>query len=297
MRQPRSFPSTTLAGSAWIVPPCTSATRRASVSPRPKPAVPGRARLVAAVERLEDALALVAGDAGAVVVDAERDRSPSPRAAERDRRRAVLGGVLDQVPQRALEQRAVGQRSTGAAVAAAATARLARGRRVVRRRARPAARTAAPTSTAPRCVGSPVASRRDAVSTSSISRSSSPRSASTSRSRALVLGVARQELERDADARQRRAQLVRDVGQQLLLPAHQPLDALGHLVPGARQLARARRADGAGGDAAGAQQRARPASRDARQVAARRSRRAGLGEPLDRRARCAAPAAPWRRRR
>src|SRR5207249_5566322 len=41
------------------------------------------------------------------------------------------------------------------------------------------------------------------------------------------VALARQELERHTDARQRRAQLVRDVGQELLLPAHEPLDPVG----------------------------------------------------------------------
>ena len=85
--------------------------------------------------------------------------------------------------------------------------------------------------------GRPVASSRAVVSTSSISRSSSPRSVSTSRSRPSRVAVPRQEGERHPDAGKRRAQLVGDVGEELLLALDQPLDPLRHVVEGAGQVA------------------------------------------------------------
>ena len=77
--------------------------------------------------------------------------------------------------------------------------------------------------------------RREVMSTSEMSRSSSPRSASTSRSRPLG-GIARQGAPGQPHARQRGAQLMRDVGQKLLLAAHQTLDALRHVVPRPHEL-------------------------------------------------------------
>ena len=78
--------------------------------------------------------------------------------------------------------------------------------------------------------------RRRCVSSSATSTAISP---SDARAR---LGVAfAGEIERDADARERRAQLVRDVREQLLLGEHQALDPLGHLVERARRARRSRR--------------------------------------------------------
>ena len=281
--------SVNVAPSTVMVPPCASATRRASVKPEPE-AVAGRARLVAAIERLEDALALFGRDAGAGVLDAERDHLVVARGGELDRRRAVLGGVLDEVPQRALEQRAVG--GDDDAVAAGRRARSCpRSRGSCAARSTSCANSCA-TSTAPRCAGRPrrfQPRRRQHVLDQSIELDQVGLDVAQAR---LVLGVARQELERDADARQRRAQLVRDVGQQLLLPAHQHLDALGHLVERARQLlelvGRTMTRDG-GATARAAASRA-PTDRPRRSGAPPRS--AARWAP-----RCAAPAARRRRRR
>ena len=86
----------------------------------------------------------------------------------------------------------------------------------------------------------------------------------------LRAGAPLRERERHADARERRAQLVRDVAQQRLLGGDQRLDALGHRVEVARQRA----------DLVAAPRERRA---DARVEGAGRERAAGLLQPHDRR--------------
>ena len=144
-----------------MAPPWTSATRRASVSPRPKPlrpSPPGRARRVAAVERIEHALAIAAGIPGAFVAHRQGHAVAFARGLERDRRRAVFRRVLDQVPERALS-------SAGSATMTPRHGldgeRQAPGGTGSARRARRAARKHRAPSPAARA-GSPVASSREA---------------------------------------------------------------------------------------------------------------------------------------
>ena len=86
--------------------------------------------------------------------------------------------------------------------------------------------------------GSEARSSRLAVSTSAIRRSSSSTSSATVASRRCMRLVGRvDQLQRHLDAGERRAQLVRDIGEQLLLRLARCLDAIGHLVEAARQPA------------------------------------------------------------
>jgi hypothetical protein len=66
------------------------------------------ARGLATVEGCEDALALGRRDAGARVSHRQHDAVVIARGRERDGRRAVLDGVLQEVPERAPQQRFVG---------------------------------------------------------------------------------------------------------------------------------------------------------------------------------------------
>ena len=94
--------------SATIAPPIASMNPRATASPRPTPPPP----LVAEpLERLEEPLALLGGDAGAVVDDLElRALGAGERAHLHGcAARAVAQRVVDQVGEHPLEQAGVGR--------------------------------------------------------------------------------------------------------------------------------------------------------------------------------------------
>ena len=211
-------------------PPCTSATRRASVSPRPKPCGGlarrgGRARPIQPVEGREHALALGRRDPLALVGDGE------PHGL---RRRAGRASVIGGAPylaafstrfQSARLRRAGSAVRSGAGPGATAT-RVPAVDRVVRGPLRQLGQERGDVDRAPGGGGRPVASSRAVVSTSSISRSSSAEVGLDVPEPRLGVALPRQEGERHPDAGQRRAQLVGDVGEELLLAAHQALHPL-----------------------------------------------------------------------
>jgi hypothetical protein len=91
--------------------------REAEADPAPRFSASVRlTRGLATVEGREDALALGRRDAGARVRHRQHDAVVIERGRERDGRRAVLGGVLEQVPERAPQQRFVGDEVDGCPV-------------------------------------------------------------------------------------------------------------------------------------------------------------------------------------
>ena len=221
MRQPR--PGSSTSGSAstndapWPPrdsshrrPPFASVKPRAIASPSPAPALVGAPG--DAVERLEDALALLLGDPGPAVGDADEELLAGrgdPHAARA--RPAVRAGARSRARSRARAGSATASTWTGGSSAAPSRrrARRRRARRAPVRRARPpsTARAAPP----PRRAWSRERSRR--FSTSRLSRACSARIVSSSSARSVVGQrelAALEPVERLLDRRERRAQVVRD---------------------------------------------------------------------------------------
>ena len=196
---------------------------------RPRPVPPLRATAIRLVETFEHARLLVRLDADAGVSHADRRRRPSAASARhRDRASAFgeLDRVRDEVAERALQPFGVAddrQRRHGRFRRAASG-----------RRARPAARSAAPSSVTRRrasscekCIGAAPDSMRDSSSSSStscvirsVSRWMCPRNSCAAGSvldRAFL-----QRFGRGADAGERRAQLVRDVADEVAPHAFEP---------------------------------------------------------------------------
>lgn len=105
-RQPRDRPFTSSRGSIAIVPPregqAHAAPRVAFSLGAPAGGGTGRASTgrVPAVERGKDLLAIRCRDALAGVGDREDNAIAHARSGQRDRRRAILGRILDEIPER-----------------------------------------------------------------------------------------------------------------------------------------------------------------------------------------------------
>ena len=208
-------------------------------SPGPRPAPPSRAgaRGVGAVEAVEHAVALLGRDAGPVVLDGDLIQ-PRGRAADAQRARARPGAVCSTALRARLRsdlgeavrvgaQRPLGHRrrarSGGRRSGVSAVEQLGRrtgrsstSRRTQRARPRRRARAAGGRRRAAPCA-----------------RSRCARGASTRRtSSARDARLAREHLELAADHGQRRAQLVRGVGDEAALAREGVLEPVEHVVEG-----------------------------------------------------------------
>ena len=216
-------PSVPISANAW--PPWASAMRRTRYRPEPEPALLVRAR---ARDRARTAR---------TAAPSRPARSPgrrpprgsaaaAPRASTRTptRATAVLPRVVEQHDERAREQRGVGVHARGSRLDLHDARRWPSALEHTRARRRR-------TSSARLLQGARVDARRRRAARRPARPSRASRAPCRSRARARV-PLSASDAEQHAQARERRAQLVRDGAEQLALALHLRLDARRHVVEG-----------------------------------------------------------------
>ena len=227
-----------------IVPPCSWTTQRAMARPRPVPPPEARAPRVNRSKTRSRSACGMPGPSSATSISTW---SPSRRPMTRDRPAggAVPGGVVEQVGQDLVQPRPVGADQAFVRDGAGQVVDLAAGRgRLDLGLGDHLVEEVLDVGTSSRSSGTTPASRRDRSSSSVTSRPSrsvwarAVRSVAGSGSDDAVDDVLQHRLQRG----DRRAQLVRDVGDQLAALLVGRGQVGGHLVERDGQLARPRRA-------------------------------------------------------